>query len=644
MLAMVGHGTTHAALPPAEAMTSPDKAAPAANSGTKKSAQSEETSWRLPPVQIGGDLQYNLRREYSDDQQRSQGGLTASVKARTRTYIWQPWFANIDGNLSFTSSTDSASGTSRVDENEVNSSNSSRNVLVTGGVRLSVLPRSKFPFTAYFQQTDSRVSNDLAIANASAGQRYGFFQRYARPEGDATMAWDRTTQTSVDHGRDQQDNLQLKMSQRMEHHSLEFQASRASNSRSIDTETVTQTDLSAQHSYQPDANFSVQNQTNISNGNYRLVQGDTITRVLQLSSTAFWQPEDRPFTVNGGVRVFALGVEGSEQGNSGGGFQARNQNLNANLGISYELNPLTRLNATGNVNVADANGEKRTSSNQNVSVTYQPESIEWGDFRYNWGTSANASNRTGGTESQQQLALQFSHSMSRSIALDGNSTIAMDVNQGVSASASRGGDAESSKRLSHGASISWNTSRESSSSLMRLSLSDSRALDGDRDFFQMVNFQASSNLPTSSYSSWSGSLTIQAVRQSNGINARTSNLSSSQSTEQDNGFTTTSSGAISYQNQRMFGVRNLRFTSDLRLNGEFVLPLFGDSQDQETAAWENQFSYFIGRTQLRLSMLVASTSTPKTSTDPVTKIQNVEKVKKVNKSIGFTVQRNFGAF
>lgn len=644
MLAMVSHGTSHAALPPAEAMTSPDKAVPAANAGVKISAQSEETSWRLPPVQIGGDLQYSLRRENFDDQQRSQGGFTASVKARTRTYIWQPWFANIDGNLSFTSSTDSASSTNRDSGNEVNSSNSSRNVLVTGGARLSVLPRSKFPFTAYFQQTDSRVSADLAIANASAGQRYGFFQRYARPEGDATMAWDRTTQTSAEQGRDKQDNLQLKMSQRMENHSFEFQASRATNSRSIDTETVTQTDFSVEHSFRPDATFSVQNQANISNGNYRLVQGDSITRVLQLSSIAFWQPEDRPFTVNGGVRVFALGVDGSGQGNSGDGFQARNQNLNANVGVSYELNPLTRLNATGNVNVTESNGKKSTLSNQNVGVTYQPKSIEWGDFQYNWSTSANASNQTGGTESQQHLSLQFSHSLSRSITLDGNSSIAMDVNQGVSANAGRGGNAESSKRLSHGASISWNTSRESSSSLMRLSLTDSRALDGDRDFFQMVNFQASSNLPASSYSSWSGSLTIQAVRQSDGNAAGTSNLSSPQSTKQDKGFTTTSSGAISYQNQRMFGVRNLRFNSDLRLNGEFVLPLFGDSKDQETAAWENQFSYFIGRTQLRWNLLVASTSSPKTSIDPVTKVEKVEKVKKINKSIGFTVQRNFGAF
>ncbi len=645
LLALVSHGTSHSALPPAEVVTAPKEPLPSANVEVQESSESTGPSWTLPQVQIGGILQYSVRGEDYGDLQRTQTGLTATLKARTRTYIWQPWFANIDGDLSFTSSKSSASDAGRASDNEVSSSNSSRNVLVTGGARLSVLPRSQFPFEGYFQQSDSRVSNDLAIANAYAGQRYGFLQRFARPAGEISLAWDRTAQSSEVDGRDQQDSLQLKMSHRMESHNLVFNADRTTNSRSTTAESVTQTNLSAQDSYEPDKTISVQSQANISDGDYRLVQGSTSTRVMQLNSTVFWRPEDRPFTVNGGVRVFALGVDGSGQGSIGESFEVRNQNININAGISYELNQFTRLNASGNVNTFDANGEKSTATNQTVGINYQPETIELGDFRYSWGTSANASNQTGGEEQQRQLTLQLSHSLARSITLDGGSSLVIDVNQGVAAntssSSSEGG---ATKRVSHGASISWNTSQESSSSLLRFSLTDSRALDGDRDFFQMINFQASSNLPTSNYSSWSGNLTIQATRQSNRTNAGTSSSSSPQTQESDKGFVTTSSGAISYQNQRMFGIRNLRFVSDLRLNGEFVLPLFGDSKDQETAAWENQFSYFIGRTQLRLNLLVASTSTPTTSIDPVSKVETVEKVNKVNKSISFTVQRNFGAF
>jgi len=644
LLALASHGTSHAALPPPAVITQQKDPSPAAGSDAKEANEGTGLSWSLPPIQIGGTLQYSLRREDTGDQQRSQTGLTATLRARTRTYIWQPWFANIEGDVAFTSSTDSANAASNSIDNQISGNNSSRNILVTGGARLSVLPRSQFPFEAYFQQSDSRVSSDLAIANSYAGQRFGFLQTYARPQGDATLSWDRTSQTSAESGRDQQDSLQLKMSQRLEKHNLTFHFDRTSNSRSVSSENITQTNLLAQDSYRPNDDLSVESQANISNGTYRLLQGDTTTRVLQLNSTAFWQPDDRPFTVNGGVRVFSLAVDGSGRGNGDDGFQARNQNLNGNVGISYELNQFTRLNANGNVNVTDANGQKSTTTNQSAGVTYQPESIQLGNFRYNWGTSANVSNETGGEESQRQLNLQFTHSLNRSINLEGGSTISMDVNQGLSASAGRRADGASTKRVSHGASITWNTSQESSSSLLRLSMSDSRALDGDRDFFQLINFQASSNLPTSNYSSWSGNLTVQAVRQSNGLNAGTSSLPGSQIPEPDKGFITTSSGSISYQNQRMFGIRRLRFNSDIRLNGEFVLPLFGDSQDQETAAWENQFSYFIGRTQLRLNLLIASTSTPKITVDPVTKAESIDKVKKVNKSIAFTLQRNFGAF
>ena len=644
LLALVNHGTSHSALPPAEVLAPSKEPSPPVTAGVNEASDNTGLSWRMPQVQIGGALQYSLRGEDSGDQRRTQTGLTATLRARTRTYIWQPWFANIEGDLAFTSSTDKSSGSSRTSDREVNNSNSSRNVLVTGGARLSVLPRSQFPFEGYFQKSDSRVSNDLAIANAYAGQRFGFLQRFARSAGDITLSWDRTAQTSEENGRDQQDSLQLKLSHRLEKHNMVFDADRTTNSRNKTAESVTLTNLSVQDSYQPDNTISVQSQANISNGDFNLAQGTTSTRVMQLNSTVFWRPEDKPFTVNGGVRVFALGADGSGLGNTGDNFQTRNQNINVNAGISYELNQFTRVNGSGNVNIIDANGQKSTTTSQSAGISYQPESIELGDFRYNWGTSANASNQTGSEESQQQLGLQFSHSLARNINLSEASTISVDVNQGIGANASTGPNGASTKRISHGASISWSTSQESSSSLLRLSLTDSRALDGDRDFFQMVNFQASSNLPTSNYSSWSGNLTIQAIRQSSLTNAGTSNPTSPQTPESDKGFVTTSSGSISYQNQRIFGVRNLRFSSDLRLNGEFVLPLFGSAQDQETAAWENQFSYFIGRTQLRLNLLVASTSSPKTSIDPVTKAENVEKVKKVNKSIGFTLQRNFGAF
>ena len=642
LLALVDHGNSHAALPPPAATSPQSVLSPVAGTNVKD-AEGTGLSWSLPPIKIGGSLQYRLRREDFDGGQNSQNRLSATVRARTATYIWQPWFAGISGNVAFTSSTDSASSSNSLIDNQLNRASSNRSVQVTGGLELSVLPFSKFPFAAYFQQNDTRMSSDLAIANSQAVRRFGFIQRYIRPEGDANLSWERNTYNTNESSRDEQDSLQLRMTHRIDRLSMALNTDHNTNSRG---ESITQTNLSLNDNYQPDPTLSVQSNANLSNGIYSLVQGGTTTRVLQLGSTAFWRPAEKPFTVNGGVRLFALGVDGSGQGNPGDSFQVRAQNLNINAGISYTLNRFTSLNADGNVNISESDNDKSTTTSQTAGIFYQPDSIEVGNFRYNWGTSASASNQTGAEETQQQLSLQFSHSLGRSMALNERSSISVDVSQSLSASTStddRAGIAGAgTKRVTHIGSVSLNTSGESTSSLLRLSLSDSRALDGDRDFFQLVNFQASSNMPTGSYSSWSGSLTIQAVRQSNSRNAGTSALSDPQN--QNEGFVTTSSGAITYQNQRMFGIRQLRFTSDLRLNGESVLPVFSNSQDQEDAAWENQFSYFIGRTQLRLNLMLAKTSTPKTTIDPVTKVEAVETVKKTNKSIMFTVQRDFGAF
>lgn len=605
-----------------------NRSAPA--TGAPESDDGQGIRWFLPPVRIGGTLSYSLRRDSFDEQpQSSQTGLTATVNASTNTYIWQPWFARVDGALGFTTSTDSSSG------NEAASS--SRSVIVTGSGQLSVLAQSKFPFEAHFQRSDSRVSSDLALANGYANQRYGFSQRYFRDAGEMMFGWDRTTQTSADSGRDLQDNLQLRMSHRLENHRLQLAGDRNTNMHEITGEKAAQNSLSLQHSYTPNPSFSVESMTNISRSDYHLLQSNNDTRLLQISSNAFWRPEGRPMTVNGGVRMFALGTDSTGFSVTGNASENRILNVNANLGVSYEFNRYTRLNGSANVNMTDSNGVKNISTSQSVGASYQPEAMEWGAFRYNWGTSANASNQTGGETSDRLLTLQFSHSLSRSIKLDGGSTVSMDAGQSLSVSASsRASDTEntSTKQLTHNGSVSWDLSQQGGSALLRLSASDSRALDGNQEFFQLVNFQASSSLPASSYSSWNGNLTIQAVRQ-----GKKESLSS---VDPNRGFVTSSGGSIGYQNQRLFGNRRLRFVSDLRLNSQALLPLFGSGVDQEVMAWDNRLNYSIGRTQLQLSMQVSSSNTQKINIDPVTKVENTQDVRKINKSIMFSVSRSFG--
>ena len=251
--------------------------------------------------------------------------------------------------------------------------------------------------------------------------------------------------------------------------------------------------------------------------------------------------------------------------------------------------------------------------------------------------------QTSTTESQKQLTLQLSHSLSRTIRLAGGSTVGMDLSQGVSLNAAQQTaslNPPATKQLTHSGSLSWDLSQGTGAAYLRLSASDSRSLDGPKDFYQMINFQASSNLPTGSNSSWNGNLTVQSVRQGRDplpASVASTAASSTQARNQD--FATNSSGSVSYQNQRVFGVRRLRFSSDLRLNGQSLLPIFGSSKSQELAAWENRLEYAIGRTQLRLNFMIASIGIPQITIGSPTE---AERVRKVNRSIMFSVSRSFG--
>lgn len=640
-LTMLYPGMVHAALPSATEDASVQKPAPVAADATTASNSGQESTWIMPAVRFGGVLSYNLRRNISEEQKNLQQGLSATLNASTSSFIWQPWFARVNGAIGWTMLRDSSetNGTASF------GNSSSKNSILTGRGQLTVLEQSKFPFEAHFDSSDSRISNDLALANGYASQRYGFTQRYAMPQGDSTLGWDRSTQTSANSGRDRQDVLQLNLSRRMEHQNVQLAGNSSTNTRESSGEKVVQNNLSLQHSYIPDPTITLENTANLSRTDNHLQHGGQDTRLVQLSSFAFWRPADQAMTVTGGARVLALESDAIGLASNSNAAGARVFTANANAGVNYELNRFTRINASVNLNLAESNGEKSTNSNQSVGASYQPDAIELGGFRYNWSTSGNASNQAGGKEAVQQLALQLSHGLSRSVELAGGSVLGIDGNQGVSAISSSSESGGDTQQLTHSASLSWNLAQESGAALLRLSASDSRALAGRQEFFQLINLQASSNLPTSGNSSWTGNLTIQAVRQGGHMIADSMNpLSPQTDAATNNGFVTSSSGSITYQNQRVFGIRRLRFVSDLRLNGQALLPLLGSAKDQETAAWDNHFDYTIGLTQLRLSAQVSSSSTVKRSIDPATGAAKEDDVRKINKSIMFAVTRSFGSF
>ena len=633
LLSVAVHGPVYPALAPAPIQDAKNQPAPATGTADVLPQDNRGLAWFLPPVRLGGSVSYSVARNYSDGQSANQSGLVTTLNARTGTYIWRPWFATVNASLAFTHSANRFGN--------IDSSSKSKSVAVNGGGQLNVVPLSKFPFEAHFQLNDSRATTDQLVGTTYASERFGFTQRYFREDGDALLGWDRNIQHDVVTGRDTQDTLQLRITTKLGEHDLQFNGDRSDNRRDSTGEKAIVNSLALQHSYAPDPTISISNFFNVSQSNYELLSGGSGSRLVQLSSNAFWRSENSPLTVNGGVRMFA--VDSDLTGLSVVGSPANNKtvNANANLGINYEFSRFTRLSASLNVNQNENNGLKSISSSQQAAVNYAPDNLMFGDFSYRWGTSAGvSSNQTSNADSQTQLSLQFNHSLSRSIRLSGGSAVGMDVSQGVAFNLGGQSDAlnpVATKQLTHSGSLSWDFPQVSGAPQFRLSASDSRSLDGPRDFYQMINFQTSSNLATGPNSSWSGNLTVQSVRQ--GKDSLPSASTNAPINVSDPDFVTNSSGSVNYQNQRTFGVRRLRFTSDLRLNGQSLLPVFGGSKVQELAAWQNSLDYSIGRTQLRLNFLISSMGLPQITIGSTTQTQ---RVRSVSKSIMFTVSRSFG--
>lgn len=613
------------------------------------SAERESTILALPPIRVGGMLSYQFRRDISEEQKKMQQGLTGTLTAKTNTFIWQPWFAQVGGELSLTLAKDSSEDSNSV----LFTSNNSKNLSVTGNAQLSVLSRSRYPFEAHFDRSDNRSSTDLAVADSYVSQRFGFSQQYRRQEGDAMVGWDRTTQSSGGDRRDRQDTLQLNLTHNLDSHRLQVTGNGSWNRHEATGEQAAQANLSVQHSFTPDPSVSLESMGNISRSGFHLQQGDSDTRLLQMSTLAFWRPAEEPYTVTGGVRVFALGGSSSSVGGSAIGTTARS--LNANTGLNYDVSKTTRMNALVNLNLANNNGVGNTSSNQAVGVNYQPDTIEFGSLHYSFSSSANASNQTSsGQDSQRQLALQMSHSLGRAFNLDGGSVIRIDSSQSLASVTSSGSsqpvaasgvtaveEPSTNLRLTHSGTLGWNLARETTSAMVQLSVSDSRSLTGRKDFFQMANFQISSNLQSVWNGTLAGNLTIQATRQSPTPLPVVAGSTISESPNTSfRAVDTTSTGSLTYQTPRLFGIRRLRFVSDLRLNSKALLPVLGSVKDEETAAWENRLDYMIGRTQFRMTTLIAKNSTPK---NPLNTSPTAESVTKVNKSIMFSISRSLGS-
>jgi len=576
------------AAPDPEALPARDEGPGAVSQGDA----SRRTSWSFAPVRWDGKLSSELRvTGISGGERRTQ--RVDSGEANARTYIWQPWFIQLRGGLGILRSHQLSSHTEGGVSPAAAQGDSGA---LTGHGLLVVFPMSRFPFQARAERTDSRTSGAVTVQDYTT-TRLGVRQDY-RANGTTTnysVSADRSVIESAFSGRDTLDVWEARMAGQSGPQNYDLLALRSRNSRDQGGESDVGR-LTFRHSYQEGASLLVSNLASADDSTTRglgtLLSGENRSRSVQLNSQATWQPAaGSPWYVSGGARFFRTEVENQRE-------SAEMRTSSANIGASYRVNHQVSLTGSASVTEVLTDTRRDVLSSIGSGITYTPGAIPVGSYLYNRSVGATARRQTGGPQGNVSSAFaQFDHGLTRSVVLGRSSTIGINLGQGVSVL-----DDTSSGRteaLSHTAGVSWTVSpSESSRAYSALSAADTRRRGATDSDFQLVNLQLSGQYRFSRFAFGSANFTTQASR-SGGALAAT------------DGFDTRSTGNLSYQHARAFGVPGLSYTALYSVNeSQFATRQQGNLDAppvQASQSLEQRLDYRIGQLETRLLARIAET-------------------------------------
>jgi len=554
--------------------------------------------WRLAPILWSGDIGYEARMTRNEDQGNTLEQLIIA-NLRGRSYIWQPWFVQVRGGLGLVlsrlhTSNDTGSG---VDQSPVTT---------TGNVGLTVFPVSRFPFDASYEVTDSRTSGEITSIDYT-NKRLSLRQSYTTPTGGTFMSarYERSVLESDAFGRDRVDSVEANLSHAFGNHSVQLDAGHSLNERDRTRERTTLERLSLRDSYRPNPRTSIESQAYVNTTDYDPGGSGSFaatgTRTAQLNSFATWRPSDQSkLYLTGSLRALALETESGDE-------QSDSRSLNASLGANYQYSDYTRLLASLSVNESKAGDSDSFSTAESAGVSYTPAFIALGNYLFSWSASASLANQTTTDEpSRQALTGAVGYNLLRNLPLSGQQHASANFGQTVSNTY----DTETGEQiaLTSSAGISW--SRSNDKGLLdyaSATLSDSRSWGDLQTEFQLLNVQATRQALLSALSSWSGNVTIQAARQR--IRASPDTDASLLAFAESDHRTLSYSVNLTYQHQRAFGIRNLRFLALATANSQQLESRrFGDINappERVDASLELRFDYLIGRLIMRLSARTA---------------------------------------
>lgn len=544
--------------------------------------------WVVPPIVWSGRAQYDFRSE------RLEGGVaytrhyfTARVEART--FLWQPWFARVDGALGVSFGRSSYRATS---ESESAPQDRLTDAFLTGAAGIELFPVSRFPFTARLEATDSRTDGS-GVGLEYRQVRLRLDQRYV-PESRAwnlAGSYEHATQSGSFFGRDTQDTITANWQLTRPAHSLSVDGSASWNRRAETGESTLFDTLIGRHTWRPGPGMTLDSTASYAHNLYDLQFGRFENRIAQLSSIGFWYPQGSPWSLSAAARATV----------SDFGSGATNTGAALSLGGSYQFDRNWRAFA----NVATFANRAAGSSSNGVagsgSFTYQSDTVPVASFDASLFGSLSGSYASGSSRDAGQGSVQVGYTLARAWPIGENFFLTVNANQSAGY-AVRTGDRDSPIVASNfGAGANWTS--EASQAFLRISVSDARATAADGFATTLANLQFSGNLQFGRYRTLGGDVSIQRTWQ------RLEPAPVPDTSAQDDPLRlfaplrlgqTSASANLKYSDNRFLNLPRLRFSSEFRVTNDVVNDFnpLAPVYDRATRQWITRLEYTIGRLQL----------------------------------------------
>lgn len=523
---------------------------------------------------------------------------TQTADINLRSYIVQPYIAQVGGGIGVASSAVRGGGSA--------GSGSGRSNSLYGDGKLSLFSRSRFPFSMSFRSTTASQTSSLPSNNDDkVGKSLGLWQEYRPLDGQAKYKgiYFRDNYTSTLNGDSSRTMLDGSYKTRLgSAYDQPFEARVLHTGNTSQKDGVLNTNiLSARHIYlPPDSLLSLTSNASLTTTSQRNdVTAQTLkTQITQIATIADWQPEseDIPLFVTGGGRYYrvqtsTLGVPATQ---SLGGTVLANYLASSNLAYS----------ADGSVAHVSSGATTGLVTTQGGRVSYRGNPVKLASATYSWNSHGGVKNQTGPAPDSgifgsagHVLAGDFSPGL-----LGKKVKLRYGVNQSLGVNTSR--ISGRSGTLVNGGTLAWSApSGEMLAGGASLSVIDTRTFGTNPGHTLATTL----NFGGTGQQGYGYKTSVYGVRVE--ADASIVALYSQQRDQLGNQYGTTrimpsAKGSATYRKGGVFGVRRLVYSGTLRAD---VLPKMSYMEQRGAIIWRpvsydltQTLSYRIGMNEVRL--------------------------------------------